>query len=59
MKRDVFTFIIYLESLTGRLVDTLQLTTLLVHAVAQSGEALSYKSEGLGSIPDGFIGIFQ
>jgi hypothetical protein len=29
------------------------------HAVAQLVEALRYKSEGRGSIPDGVIGIFH
>ena len=28
------------------------------HAVAQLDEALRYKPEGRGSIPDGVIGIF-
>jgi len=31
----------------------------LGHPVPQSVEALRYKSEGLGSIPDGVIGIFH
>jgi len=30
-----------------------------VHAVAQLVEALRYKSEGAGSIPDGVIGFFH
>jgi hypothetical protein len=32
---------------------------LLGHAVAQLVEALRYKPEGCGSIPDGFIEIFH
>jgi hypothetical protein len=32
---------------------------LVGHAVAQLVEALRYKPEGAGSIPDGVIGIFH
>jgi uncharacterized membrane protein YgaE (UPF0421/DUF939 family) len=52
-------FIISLASIVVTLYFPRLLIFILGNAVAQLVEALRYKSEGPGSIPDGVIGIFH